>query len=239
MRFHTRILGLGVVCCAAAAVGYAQTQPPAAAPPTAHGAQPNQPTDPRAAGPRFDAARFIRDHDLNHDGKLSKDELPAGARDEFALIDANKDGFITQDELQQYTDHAARQRPQLVEVVLMTVDVPEEPLNTQELQAAYDQLRQIDKNHDGKIDDGELKTFREQRRKDHVDHLISAFDRNKDGKISKDEARGLWADNFAQLDTNKDGVLDRQEVEAALSASRGQGTQAPGTAGVPAGQPKR
>ncbi len=33
----------------------------------------------------------------------------------------------------------------------------------------------------------------------------------------------MWADNFAQLDKNGDGLLDRQEVEAAMGLSGGQG----------------
>ena len=56
--------------------------------------------------------------------------------------------------------------------------------------------------------------------------------RNKDGKISKDEARGLWSDNFAQIDKNGDGALDRQEIEAACAAEhsqnhKGQGQEQP------------
>jgi hypothetical protein len=47
--------------------------------------------------PRFDAARFLKDHDKNGDGKLSKDELPSAAQKEFDKIDTNKDGFISQD----------------------------------------------------------------------------------------------------------------------------------------------
>src|SRR5207244_10752536 len=37
-----------------------------------------------------------------------------------------------------------------------------------------------------------------------VDSLLARMDTNKDGKISKEEARGPLADNFERLDTNKD-----------------------------------
>jgi Ca2+-binding EF-hand superfamily protein len=116
----------------------------------------------------------------------------------------------------------AKMRPELIEVVFYTVDFPEEPATSQELQTAYDELRKIDKNNDGKLDDGEVKQYREQRRKERVDGIFSALDKNGDGKISKDEVRGLWADNFADLDKNKDGFLDRQEVEAALQMKQDQ-----------------
>jgi Ca2+-binding EF-hand superfamily protein len=224
MPLWIKTLGLGGLCCAALAIASAQTQPP-----TTPGAKPGaDKTSPANQNPlRFDAARFLKDHDTNGDGKLSKDELPAIAQKEFDQIDTNKDGFITVDELQQHADRMARQRPQLVEIVWYAIDIPEEPVTTQELQAAYDELRKLDTNKDGKIDEGELKAFREQRKQARVDAIFAALDRNKDGKISKDEARGLWADNFSQLDTNKDGFLDRQEVEAACAThhpAAGQGS---------------
>lgn len=257
MRFSTKVLGIGALCSVAVAVAAAQTQPPAGQSRT--GAGQGQSTTGQGQGsaglgqnqaghvggagvqnaPRFDAARFLKDHDTNHDGKLSKDELPPSARDEFNQIDANHDGAISQQELQQYAAKMAQQRPQLVEVIWYAIDVPEEPLTTQELQTAYDQLRQLDKNHDGKIDEGELRSYREQRRKERVDNIFEAMDKNKDGKISKDEARGLWADDFNQLDKNHDGVIDRQEAEQALAMPAGHGGHATAHDGGSADHPNK
>jgi len=126
----------------------------------------------------------------------------------------------------------ARQRPALVEIFYYAIDIPDEPPSTQELQAAYDQLRKLDKNNDGKIDESEVKALRETRKKERLDGIFAALDKNKDGKISKDEARGVWADDFAMLDTNKDGMLDRQEVEAAcmMHARHGADGKNPGRA---------
>jgi Ca2+-binding EF-hand superfamily protein len=112
------------------------------------------------------------------------------------------------------------------------VDIQEAPASTHELHAAYDQLRKLDKNNDGKIDESEVRQFREERKKQRMEQIFQALDKNKDGKISKDEARGLWADNFDQLDKNKDRVLDHQEVDAAFSH------QAAGQPGQP-GQPQK
>lgn len=232
MRSWTQLFALGVFCCAA--VSLAGAQPPAAQPGNSaadKGKAGTQPADPNA--PRFDAARFVKDHDRNNDAKLSKDELPGTVQDDFTDLDANKDGAVTEAELRQHADKTARQRPHLVEVIWYTIDVPEEPITPRELQAAYDQLRKLDKNSDGKIDDSELRMMREQRKKERVEQIFSALDRNKDGKLGKDETRGQWADNFGQLDTNSDGALDRQEVEAACAARVD--TQAPGQK---SGQPK-
>jgi len=216
MSFGTKLLGVAALCGLVFAVAAAQNRPqPGGAQPGA--GQGSKPTEGQNA-PRFDAARFLKDHDTNNDGKLSRDELPAAARSEFAQLDTNKDGFISLEELEQHAARMARQRPQLVEVVYYTIDIPEEHSPTvPELQAAYDQLRKLDKNKDGKIDEGEVKACREERKKERIDHIFKALDKNNDGKISKEEARGLWADNFAQLDKNGDGFLDKQEVEAACA----------------------
>jgi Ca2+-binding EF-hand superfamily protein len=209
MLSRIKVLGIGVLCCAAATFAVAQNQAGKATNPGGENA------------PRFDAARFLKDHDKNNDGKLSKDELPPAVQDEFKQIDTNNDGFVTQEELQKHAQALSHRRPQLVEVFFYAIDIPEEGLTTKELQATYDQLRKLDKNNDGKIDENEVKAFRDQRRKERIDHVFDALDKNKDGKISKDEARGFWADDFAQLDTNKDGMLDKQEVEAATSHKAG------------------
>lgn len=218
MRFWTKAFGLGTACCLALVAGAQQPQTGQT------GKQGHNEGAPGGAGqnaPRFDAQRFIKDHDKNGDGKLSKDELPQAAQQDFAQIDSNKDGFISADELRQHADRMAQQRPQLVEVIWYAIDVPEDQPTVKELQSAYDELRKLDKNKDGKIDEGEVKALREERKKERIDGIFSALDKNKDGKISKDEARGLWADNFASLDKNKDGMLDRQEVEAACQSNAG------------------
>jgi hypothetical protein len=65
--------------------------------------------------------------------------------------------------------------------------------------------------------------YRQQRCKERFDTIIKDLDKNHDGKISKSEARGLLADDFDQLDTNKDGFIDRQELEKACMPRTGEG----------------
>jgi outer membrane protein assembly factor BamB len=53
----------------------------------------------RVVMPPFD--EFARDHDQNHDGKLTADEIPAGpVRERFSQMDLNKDGVVTAAEWQ-------------------------------------------------------------------------------------------------------------------------------------------
>jgi Ca2+-binding EF-hand superfamily protein len=211
MRLFIVTVVLGVLCIALLRSGVADDKK---APPGTN--QPNQPDQNKA--PRFDAARFIKDHDKNGDGKLSKDELPPDLQEHFAQIDTNKDGFITAEELQAYADRMAKQRPYLIEVAFYTIDINDPEIESvKELQQTYDLLRKIDTNHDGKIDEKELAAYRAERQKERVDRIFKHMDKNGDGKISKDEARGLWAEHFKELDTNGDGFLDRSEVEKALT----------------------
>ncbi len=64
-----------------------------------------------------------------------------------------------------------------------------------------------------------------------VEKLLAQFDRDKDGKVSKAEARGKIADNFAALDLNQDGFLDRGELRLVVARFLAAGAQgAPMTA---------
>src|SRR5438270_10508695 len=46
-----------------------------------------------------------------------------------------------------------------------------------------------------------------------ADMILERMDANKDGKISKEEARGPVAERFDQIDRNKDGFIDRDELK--------------------------
>ena len=57
---------------------------------------------------------------------------------------------------------------------------------------------------------------------------IKAADKNKDGKISKDEAPEKMKEHFDKIDKNSDGVADREEIgqmirHIAMKAHRGHG----------------
>jgi Ca2+-binding EF-hand superfamily protein len=83
---------------------------------------------------------------------------------------------------------------------------------TEDLQRIYDMLRKLDTGHNGKIDPKALKAEADNILQERVKEVFNRLDTNKDGKISKDEARGLIKEHFDQIDTNKDGFISYDEL---------------------------
>jgi Ca2+-binding EF-hand superfamily protein len=75
-----------------------------------------------------------------------------------------------------------------------------------------------------------------QRAEQIVDAILQRMDENKDGKISRAEAKGRIADNFDAIDTNKDGFLDRKEL-LAMAQRLPPAFGGPGRPGMPPGGP--
>ncbi len=96
-----------------------------------------------------------------------------------------------------------------------------------EVQRMYDMLRKLDTAKNGKIDPNALKAERDHILAERVDHLMQRLDTNHDGKISKDEAKGLIKEHFDRIDANKDGVIDRDELLKAAKERRDAKTPAP------------
>jgi uncharacterized protein (TIGR03000 family) len=173
---------------------------------------------PLGKGPRFDLERFLKDYDINKDGRLSRNELPPELRPAFDQIDADKDGKVSREELERGLAHLhPTRRPSDLIHVLIEMSDCDDACNG-EVQRAYDILRKLDKNKNGTIDPDELKAARQQILKDRVDYLFKELDKNKDDKISRDEAQGMLRQDFDHIDRNKDGFIDREELTRAATA---------------------
>lgn len=72
-------------------------------------------------------------------------------------------------------------------------------------------LREVDSNKDGVATQAEIEASMTARRKAHLDELFAREDKNKDGRISRDESSmpERW---FARVDANNDGSLTREEL---------------------------
>lgn len=53
-----------------------------------------------------------------------------------------------------------------------------------------------------------------------VETIFTELDANKDGKISKSEAKGPLAETFSQIDTNSDGFISKEELKNAPKPER-------------------
>jgi Ca2+-binding EF-hand superfamily protein len=73
-------------------------------------------------------------------------------------------------------------------------------------------LRKLDTGKNGKIDPAALKTERERIVAERVKKIFDHLDTNRDGKISKDEAKGLIKEHFDKIDRNGDGVISYEEL---------------------------
>jgi len=171
--------------------------------------------------PLFDVEEFIKEYDANKDGLLSKDELPERFRHTFDKLDINSDGKLSRDELQKGVVHMqSRRRPSDFVFILVEMSDCDECC-AEELQIVYEYIRKLDTNHDGKVDADELKTGREQLISRRVDAIFKDLDKNKDGKISREEARGQVKRHFDELDSDNDGHVSRDELTHAAREKPG------------------
>ncbi|MDO6596706.1 EF-hand domain-containing protein [Oceanihabitans sp. 2_MG-2023] len=53
--------------------------------------------------------------------------------------------------------------------------------------------------------------------------ILAQMDADKDGKISKEEAKGPLQEQFSKIDTNQDNYISKEELENAPKPERGGG----------------
>ncbi|HLJ96535.1 MAG TPA: EF-hand domain-containing protein [Gemmataceae bacterium] len=93
---------------------------------------------------------------------------------------------------------------------------------TEDLQKIYDMLRKLDTGKNGKIDAQAVKAEADRFLQDRVREVFQRLDSNRDGKLSKTEARGLIKEHFDKIDTNKDGFITFDELLKAAKERREQ-----------------
>jgi Ca2+-binding EF-hand superfamily protein len=140
-----------------------------------------------ALGQWFDAT------DLNHDGFLDMAEFTADSTRWFAVMDANRDGAVTPDELT-----ALR-----LKLVPPTIRPP----------------RGSDEARDGRERRGWFASKEPRPPRERPDPVMAA-DLNLDNRVTAEEFQAQTARNFAGLDRNRDGRLAKDEVLVACQRQR-------------------
>jgi Ca2+-binding EF-hand superfamily protein len=148
--------------------------------------------------------------DTNKDGVVDQAEFQASRDKWFADLDTNKDGFITTDELKAFGDkmHAEWQQKHADANTNGTQPAPDASRGDRMAQHI---LARVDTDKDGKISKAEFDT--------ESTALFKRLDKNSDGKIAADEvpARhwGGKGPQFGMMDTDKDGKVTKAEFTAA------------------------
>ena len=170
---------------------------------------------------RREAAARVAVMDTDRDGVVTRVEWRGNAEG-FRQQDTNRDGVLSGSEVrsadlpeQTTTDEATRRR-EATAARFAGMDADKDGVITRaEWRGGNQSFRQHDANRDGVLSGAEVRatdsqTAEETRRREAIAARFTRADRNRDGRIAKDE----WAGNpesFARMDRNTDGIVSREE----------------------------
>ncbi len=174
--------------------------------------------------------------DINKDGKITKEEFSNGYPDlMFPLLDTDKDEKIS---LKEYTEAVKKARENAqkdYESMAKNLDKDEDGfLSEEEWKSTEKDRGEADANKDGKIS---IKEYANYRMKGWYHLLLprttasaqgkvtlfDAVDKNRDGKITREEMKEAAGEFFLMWDYNGDGVinpLDATEAAKRKKASK-------------------
>jgi Ca2+-binding EF-hand superfamily protein len=165
-------------------------------------------------GERGRGARFA-EVDTNKDGKVSLAELTASRESWLTKVDTNKDGVATQPEIE--ASFSARRQEHAQKMFAREDANKDGRLTRDESRMPSAWFERADVNKDGALTLAELTEARKIAAADKGaskgpgSGKHQGFDANADGKVDREELRTAAANQFAQLDKNKDGSLTRDE----------------------------
>lgn len=174
--------------------------------------------------------------DKNGDGKITADELPQrrALLPAFERVDRNRDGFIT---VEEFTRMARGRQAARIKTMFEGFDTNRDGKITAEEASAQGRawIMRADANGDGAVTLAELQAFMARGQARFTAEEFKSLDTNGDGKLSKDEyvkaALPRW---FREADADKDGAVSKDEARAyfakrlAERAAEGRGGPRPG-----------
>ena len=183
---------------------------------------------PGRGGPEVMFVQLLQQHDIDKDGKISKEEANAAGTALFASIDANKDGVLTPGEMRQHREAMREERKAAMEArraerqaerEAAKADAPTPPNGAPQEQAMNgDGPRGEGKGHDGKrhgwhnerADRGGDRGGRDGMRGE--GRMMRVADTDENGQISQAEATAMADKMFTRMDRNKDGVISADDM---------------------------
>jgi Ca2+-binding EF-hand superfamily protein len=153
--------------------------------------------------------------DTNGDGKVSLAELTASRESWLTQVDTNKDGVATQAEIE--ASFAARRQEHAQKMFAREDANKDGRLTRDESRMPSAWFERADANKDGALTLAELTEARKSAVADKGAGKgpgagkHQRFDANGDGKVDREELRTSAANQFTQLDKNKDGNLTSDE----------------------------
>lgn len=181
--------------------------------PADRSAQPRsaQPTPAPRGGDRTEQVSFDRADD-NADGRLSRDEANEIEGFDFARADTNNDASLSRQEYQ---------------AAMSTATPRNGPASARSGDAAGSQRGGASARGDSNDRERGDAARDEDRDRDRNDRqaqvTFETADKNKDGEVSRDEARDVDGLNFTAADTDDDQSLSRQEFQVAMAGRQPRG----------------
>jgi Ca2+-binding EF-hand superfamily protein len=171
--------------------------------------------------------------DKDNDGKVTLAEANAIAASKFAAADTNKDGYLDAAEKAAARVGIGPRRqgagpgPKGAGPARFDKNGDGKVSKDEAPARMKEHFDAIDTNKDGSLDQQELQAARAKHGAKSVADRVAHLDKNKDGKLSKDEVPERMQKHFDAVDTNKDGFVDAQELEAAHQKRMQQGGKGP------------
>jgi len=183
--------------------------------------------------------QFIKRFDKDGDGKLSMDELPPFFAKAFAASDKDGDGKLNREEVaamlmlvrQFFAAGAPPPGPmdldKIVDNILKQFGADKDgKISRQQAKGKLLEIfDQLDLNKDGFLDRKELRVLAQRMQggggkggpPPMSEPDFDALDKNADGRLTRAELKGTpWFDRFDEIDTDRNGQIDRREFEASL-----------------------
>jgi len=179
---------------------------------------------PGRGGPEVMFVQMLQKHDVDKDGKISKEEANAAGTALFASIDADKDGVLTPGEMRQHREAMREERKAQREAMraerqaareAAKADAPTPPGGAAQEQAMND---------DGPRGDGEGRHGKrhgwhnERAERGGQDgmrgpgRMMRVADTDENGQISQAEATAMADRMFTRMDRNKDGFISADDM---------------------------